>query len=504
MLDKIGNWNPQLLRELNSRCTGHTLIAAVAIPILVQLIGVSFFVTADTSFTSKIDSSFYFLNWLLPILTIIGGTYAICADLNTEENRGTLNFIRLTPQSARNIFLGKILGVPSLIYLGVLLTIPLHVALGIFKGIGLLQMLGWYVTIGSFTYLCLSLIILYSLYSTKYVILLTLLFALPINTLVSTYNYFVDAKIEFHWFYLPIGNNILFLDLFLVTTLLIISHYIWIAIEQKYINFTSTAIEKTDSYWLNIQIQIWLLGFALPIVTKINGGLNRESFDIWERFNILAIFYSVSLVFVYSTIPLILPTRGSIQGWIRDRQLYIKTKSAWKLQQDLIPDLIWHDRSPILLAMLINSLIPAIIWGLCFIIFNKELLSKSIAGIAITCTLILIHTAIVNLIYLRSTVKATGVIPTISLISFVPLWIGFMAILTPASKTFGLMAFLFSPYGWMSVTQLSLVDLGMVFSSQIVLLAGLNRLIQGKLYRLGRENMQIIDRQEPELMRVNK
>jgi hypothetical protein len=515
MLDKIGNWNPQLLRELNSRLTGNTLIAAVAIPILVQVIGVSFFVAADTPFISKVDSSFHFLNWLLPILAIIGGTYAICSDLNTEENRGTLNFIRLTPQSARNIFIGKILGVPSLVFLSVLLTIPLHFTLGMYTGIGLPQMLGWYLTIGSFVYLCLSLIIFYTLYSTKYVILLTLLFALPVNTLVSTYNYFIDLiitaqssrsidSIGFAWFYLPIGNNILLFDLFLIGTLLLISHWLWIAIERKYINFTSTAVKKEDSYWMNIQLQICLLGFALPIVTKISSGLNPELFDIWERFNILAIFYSISLVFGYLTIPLILPNRASIQDWIRDLQPSITLKAGWKWQQDLIPDLVWHDRSPILLAMLINSLIPALIWGLCFVVFNKELLNKSIVGIVITCTLTLIHTAIINLIYLRSTAKATGVIPMISLISFLPLCLGFMAVLSPEWKTFGLVTFLFSPYGWMSVTQLSLVELGMVFIGQMALLAGLNRLIQGKLYRLGRSGLQTIDRQKPELARANK
>jgi hypothetical protein len=56
----------------------------------------------------------------------------------------------------------------------------------------------------------------------------------------------------------------------------------------------------------------------------------------------------------------------------------------------------------------------------------------------------------------------------------------------------------------MSVTQLSLVELGMVFIGQMALLAGLNRLIQGKLYRLGRSDLQTIDRQKPELARINK
>uniref|UniRef100_A0ACD5H1H9 Uncharacterized protein n=1 Tax=Desertifilum tharense IPPAS B-1220 TaxID=1781255 RepID=A0ACD5H1H9_9CYAN len=40
------------------------------------------------------------------------GAYWLIDDLGKEERRGTLNFIRLSPQSAQSIFLGKLLGVP--------------------------------------------------------------------------------------------------------------------------------------------------------------------------------------------------------------------------------------------------------------------------------------------------------------------------------------------------------------------------------------------------------
>ena len=74
---------------------------------------------------------------LFIILSIIGtisllvvGTYLLIADLIREESRGTLNFIRQTPQSAHNILLGKVLGVPVLLYIFILLLFPLHLMAG--------------------------------------------------------------------------------------------------------------------------------------------------------------------------------------------------------------------------------------------------------------------------------------------------------------------------------------------------------------------------------------
>uniref|UniRef100_A0ACD5H0T2 Uncharacterized protein n=1 Tax=Desertifilum tharense IPPAS B-1220 TaxID=1781255 RepID=A0ACD5H0T2_9CYAN len=69
---------------------------------------------------------------MVGVFAMIGlGTFLLISDLDREERRGTLNFIRLTPQSTFKLLLGKLLGVPSLLYLGALLAIPLHLWLGI-------------------------------------------------------------------------------------------------------------------------------------------------------------------------------------------------------------------------------------------------------------------------------------------------------------------------------------------------------------------------------------
>jgi hypothetical protein len=510
-IERLGDWNPQLLRELKSRLSGNASIAAVAIPIFLQVIGVGFFSATSNSVSSGITAGFYLLNWLIPIGLMLGGVYTIVADLNLEEQRSTLNFIRLTPQSARSIFIGKLLGVPSLIYVGVLLTMPLHFFVAICAGTSPIYMLAWYGTIGAMTYLCLSLAILYSLYSHKYAILLTLLFSLPVNTFISLYNSYSnliivnqDVKTSngvgiLSWLFIPIDRHVFLFDGFIIGTVCAISYWIWVTIDRKYINPTSTPFKKSDSYWMNAQFQLWLLGFALPLVTRIDA--DRVS----EKFYVLALFYSLSAMWVYCLMPLILPNKWSMQDWSRYRREHVTHEQRQWWQQDLVRDLIWHDRSPIGLAMLINLLISASVWGGCFGLFLTDLqwLTKSICGIIIVSVLTLIHTVIANLLFLRAKSKNTGVVPLIILMSILPLGLGLMAIITADYQMLGAGLFLFSPFSWMSVTQLPLVNIGMIIMGQIGILAGVTKLLQGRLEKLGRSNTQALSQQSSLLVRSN-
>ncbi len=58
---------------------------------------------------------------------IIGGGYLISHDIIKEKQRGTLNFVRMSPQSAASILIGKLIGVPILVYIFVSLAIPFQV-----------------------------------------------------------------------------------------------------------------------------------------------------------------------------------------------------------------------------------------------------------------------------------------------------------------------------------------------------------------------------------------
>jgi hypothetical protein len=507
-IDRIGEWNPQLFRELKSRLTGNAAIAVVAISVILQAIVFGLCTIGKTSLNTKILVNFTVLIWLIPMGLILGSVYTLITDLHQEEKRGTLNFIRLTPQSARSILVGKMLGVPSLIYLGILATIPLHLTVAILAGIDLKLMSVWYCTLGATVYLCSSLAILYSLYGGKYPIVFTLLFALPVNTIVGLYNYYLNAvatnqwwRIEssFHWYWLPIVNNFYVGNALIIVTILVISYWLWVTIDREYINSTSTAFKKEHSYWINIQFQFWLLGFALPIV-------NYETIDnSSQNFYILATFYSIGTIGVYCLIPQILPSKLSMQEWSRYRRDRVTHKDRQWWQQELVRDLIWYDASPIGLAMVINVAISAIVWGTCFGIFVSDpvWLLKSLCGIIIVSVLTLIHAGIINLIFLRSPAKTRGVMPLIILISGLPLFLGFIATITLNHSSSGLCLFLFSPFAWMGVTQLALPSIGAVLMGQLGILAGITKLMQRRLQQLGRSDTQALSQQKSLLARTN-
>ncbi|PSB52779.1 hypothetical protein [Chamaesiphon polymorphus] len=507
-IDRIGEWNPQLFRELKSRLTGNATIAVVAISIVLQAIAIGLVTSGNMPIEAKIHQNFVTLSWLMPMGLILGSVYTLIADLHQEEKRGTLNFIRLTPQSARSILIGKMLGVPSLIYVGILCALPFHLALGIISGIGLPLILVWYFTVGAAIYLCSSLAILYSLYGGRYPLVFTILFALPIQTIVSLYNYYLNAvatgqswtiEASVRWFWLPIVNNFYICNALIVTTILVISYWLWVTIDREYINPASTAFKKEHSYWMNMQFQLWLLGFALPILSS--SPIDRSN----QNFYILATFYSVGTIGIYCLIPQILPSKLSMQEWSRYRRDRVTHEHRQWWQQELFRDLVWHDASPIGLAMLINVAISAIVWGTCFGIFVSDpvWLLKSLCGIIIVSVLTLIHAGIINLIFLRSPAKTRGVMPLIILMSGLPLFLGFIATITLNHSSSGLWLFLFSPFAWMGVTQLALPSIGAVLMGQLGILAGITKLIQRRLQQLGRSDTQALSQQKSLLARTN-
>jgi hypothetical protein len=181
IVDRLGESNPQLFRELKGRLKPRNLAIATAISLVGQLLVYIWFRSElasaiKGSLSSSYDAFHRYCvgntpadykgyapypygnnnycsqdllgNWMLDwqlwwldiftCLSVIGiviiltaGVYLLIADLSREERRGTLNFIRLSPQSAKSILVGKILGVPILVYLIVGLGLPLHLIAGL-------------------------------------------------------------------------------------------------------------------------------------------------------------------------------------------------------------------------------------------------------------------------------------------------------------------------------------------------------------------------------------
>ncbi len=138
LLDKIGNWNPQLFREIKGCLKIGNMAIASALSLSAQLLLFMYFRAQipvpppHGEYTYPIYHRFctldeansyekicvrdalgnFVINWrewwleifiwlsILSVLALlVAGTYLLVSDLDKEERRGTLNFIRLSPQS---------------------------------------------------------------------------------------------------------------------------------------------------------------------------------------------------------------------------------------------------------------------------------------------------------------------------------------------------------------------------------------------------------------------
>jgi hypothetical protein len=188
LLDKIGNWNPQLFREIKGRLNIGNMAIASAFSLSGQLLLFMYYsaqipvtppnwnqtdpiynrfcaLETGNSYDTKCVRDalgnlainwpmwwleiFIWLSILSVLALLVAGTYMLVSDLDKEERRGTLNFIRLSPQSAKTIFLGKILGVPILLYLAAILAVPLHLYAGLAAQIPLNEILCFYIAVAA-------------------------------------------------------------------------------------------------------------------------------------------------------------------------------------------------------------------------------------------------------------------------------------------------------------------------------------------------------------------
>ncbi|MBD0393590.1 MAG: hypothetical protein ICV52_06910, partial [Microcoleus sp. C1-bin4] len=335
LLDKIGNWNPQLFREIKGRLNIGNMAIASAFSLGGQLLLFMYYsvqipvthpnwnqtdsiynrfcaLETGNSYDTKcvIDALGNFvINWsqwwleifiwlsILSVLALlVAGTYMLVSDLDKEERRGTLNFIRLSPQSAKTIFLGKILGVPILLYLATILAVPLHLYAGLAAQIPLNEILCFYIAVAASCALFYSTAMLFGLTTSwlggfqPWLASATVFVVFGISWLPLTrtaldvlhflsplailrYLLFLVDKTDFdslvgnldklQWFYSPVGTNIascLALCLLVCATG---SYWMWQGWQRRFPNPSATVLSKRQSYLLVICCQVIFLGFAL-------------------------------------------------------------------------------------------------------------------------------------------------------------------------------------------------------------------------------------------------
>ncbi len=372
-LDRIGDWNPQLLREIKGHMKPRNAITVITVSLFVQTIICLAFSRKDCAnydangcieWDWKFDwlSIFRSLDWIFPLALFAISVYLLVANMVEEERRGTLNFIRLSPQSSENILLGKILGVPLLVYLGILLALPLHLGAGIAAGIPLSWTIAFYaLMIAVCGFLYCAVLLNASLTQTPYqAVASSFLGAWLGSSFIGLLEFQLDWEVlgyrewgNFFWFVFPIGNKLILLNLWLLITISVATYWLWQSANRLFRNPNKTLLSKQQSYWLVGSFQVWLLGlFWWLLQDNVTG---KDSF-----FACLFGLSIVTLILFLGVIYAISPQRQDLLDWARYGEVKSHNSKVKRFNASWV-DWFGGKRSPAVVAMAFNLAITGAI-----------------------------------------------------------------------------------------------------------------------------------------------
>jgi hypothetical protein len=478
-LDPLGDWNPQLMREIKGRLKPRNLLIASVISLVGQFL---LFLLAQNKLPIAINKGLdgiqnkyctgtskygdpkclqdalgnFVINWqvwwleLFLWLSMIGvfallvaGTYLLISDLAHEERRGTLNFIRLSPQSPENILVGKLLGVPILLYLVAVLAVPLHLWAGLAAQISLIRILSFYTVLLAGCFFFYSAALLFGLVSTwlggfqawlgsgVVLILLANASLRPIEgflgdllklfspslilqyLIVSTglnpvFSFSYLRVQDLQWFSLPLGVGTLSVASSLLLNYGLWTYWSWQALKRRFPNPGKAVLSKRQSYLLVACFEVVLLGFAVAP--------KQESDELLLNFQILLV---INLLLFLSLIVALTPGRQTLQDWARYRRQQAFSRNLWS--RLLMSDLVWGEKSPALVAIAINLAITSAILVSWIVFSQNSHQLQAFLSLVIICNLTLVYAAITQLIMLMRTQKqALWVISTLGAVIGLP------------------------------------------------------------------------------------
>jgi hypothetical protein len=537
LIDRVGDWNAQLFRELKGRVTFRNIFIAAGLSIGSQILLLSTFIlqlptdpqpsdsrssqtycVLETIKKSNSNGGFYdekvcqlnalgqvstdwphwwanilsAMSWLLPVLLITGGVYLLAKDLRRETKRGTLNFVRLSPQSAAEIFRGKLLGVPILVYLAVAVALPLHFLAALNSGFGLVNAGAWYALIAAIASVFYIAAMFLTLTSPTVPIALAGIALWLSSSVLSLTNWLLYAAVssnswssffpQLHWFYLPITQNLFSCYLFGIGNCLVAIYWLWHSICRRYQNPNGTLLAKKSSYQLNLCIQLWLVGFGLPLFTGSHSSSDLVVF--------LGCVFICQICAALVAIGLLTPQRQAIQDWSRYRRTS-ERKKLW--QRDIWQDLLGHDHSPATLALVVNMAIALVIWlPWCpFAFTNGQIALKTVVSVVITAVLLLNYGLLIQMwIITKRKWPRQQALAFITPLVILPSSIAVLAAGVGKQSIASLIMVIATPLSVFSVSQTSWLQLmlGAIFQSLVAVLAIAS--LQRQIRKIGQSETQ--------------
>ncbi|AUC60596.1 toxin-antitoxin system Slr1114 family antidote component [Cyanobacterium sp. HL-69] len=477
LINRVGEFNPQLFREIKGRLQLRNVMVVSALSIVGQILLFIYFegllpfhegvynryCTGEGYDTYSRGSQLCIADMLGNIQTIkevwwldmfvtmsimgifillLGGSYMLIADLTKEERKGTFNFIRLSPQSASDIFLGKILGVPILLYLFGILAVPLHIWSGLSANVSFPLMIMFYLILGASCLFFYGASLVFSLVTEGWgnfqaplgaIFIFFFLFSVMGVTLESNAPAYTETSLDWFLLFYP-GTFLAYLvdSTFLSQTtlgylsadaltnvswygqgwwengfsggfLILLNYGIWTfwlyqGLKRRFANPLATVITKSQSYALSFCFIVTNLGFAL------------QSLDGYRDFPVtIQVIQVLNLILFLLLIAGLTPSRQSLTDWARFRHENSReNRVLWR-------DLAFSEKSPAVLAIALNLLLVNLyIIPSLFFLSNGNVM-ELIFGLMLGAFSILIYVSVAQLLMTLKTAKR-GLITSLTVV----------------------------------------------------------------------------------------
>jgi hypothetical protein len=443
----------------------------------------------------------------------------LISDLSKEEQRSTLNFVRLTPQSSQSILIGKMLGVPILLYLIGFLAFPLHLAAGLSGEISFGLMLGWYALVAASCLLFYSVALLFGLTGTwlgnfqawlgggailifmwimvvgfgiretttqtpiDWIILFNpsawLSYLTDTNSITGDPGYASQGLTKLVVWGLPVGASALSMLGVMLLNYAIWTYWAWVGLKRCFHNPKAPLFGKQQSYWLTACFQVVILGFAM------NPMASYRSYHqgLFDNFQILMLF---NLLLFLGYIAALSPQRQAMQDWARYRH---QNRSSRK--GGVMADLIWGEKSPALVAIALNVAIASSIlltWAIFG--FASQYKIPAVLAIFVSMSLILVYAAVAQLILLmKSQKRASLAAGAVGLLILVPqLMIAFLS----QGGNVGSDLWLFSAFPWVAIKETSALTVFLAVIGQSLATGLLSLKLTRKLRKAGESSTKAL------------
>jgi hypothetical protein len=431
---------------------------------------------------------FQVLSWTLPLVVLVAGVYMLIGDITKEERRGTLNFIRLSPQPSQRILRGKLLGVPLLPWIAVLLAVPLHLMAAVGAGMSAAEVVTIYlVTIVACACFYTAAIFYGFMEGSQgwfgavgVLLAYTFVFQLWATGRHNAPPLFFSIA---EWFRQPIGTSLIHALGFALLLFVGLAVFLWRGINRRFRNPNLTLLSKAQSYLMTFSFELFMLGFMIRSPYKYD--------SVSTAMEGLGILMVLNVGWFMVMIGALTPHRQSLLDWARYRHAKPTTVAQEKGRSGrrMWSDLLWGDRSPAMLAIAVNWLLVVAVLLPWIVAWSAHQL-PALVVIVLTGLFMLVCAAIAQLVLFsksnRRAILAAAILGILVVIP--PLFMGIANVYPQKAAIFWLVSAIpVAAWQYLTWNSVMLSVLG-----YCLVLGGLTLRLKRQLHRAGESELKML------------